>query len=349
MNHRTKFITTLGPASMNKPVMHGLAAAGADIFRSNFVHMQYEKYKEVQQWTREINEELGTSVKLQADIQGPSIRLGVLDDAGYTLNPGQRYTLVFGKADREGLGALEIPVNDVDIFPFIEAGHQITFMNGAIEAEVISRQDNLITIEATNSGVLKSRKGLNLPDTEVISALTEKDRRDLAFLTEVGIDWVAISFVSSAEHVAEVRGLLGSSNILITSKIERKRAVDNLEEIIEASDAVMIARGDLGIELPMEEVPIVQLETIGAAHRQDKPAIVATQMMLSMVQASRPTRAEVSDVATAVFQRADAVMLSEESAEGKDPVNALSTMVRIARRAEQYMYTEANHFDQYWK
>lgn len=343
--YHTKFISTLGPASMNYEVMKGLAQAGANIFRSNFVHMQYDKYHEVQAWLKQINSELGTNVQMQADIQGPSIRMGALSENGYFLQEGQEYVFITGRSDREGMAERELPINDQTIHQFIEAGQHITFMNGSLEGMVIGKEDTRIRVRMINSGTLRSHKSINLPETELTSCLTEKDKKDLAFLMEAGVDWVAISFVSKAAQIDEVRQIIGNKPTKVMSKIERRSAVANLEDIIKASDAVMVARGDLGIELPMEEVPIIQNEIIAASHRLEKPVVVATQMMLSMTQSLRPTRAEVSDVANAVFSRADAVMMSEETAEGIDPVNALSTMVKVAHRAEEHLYHEPNFFD----
>jgi pyruvate kinase len=346
---RTKFIVTLGPASMNYDTMRALAEAGANIFRSNFVHMQYEKYYEVKAWTEQINRELGTWVQLQADIQGPSIRMGTLSEDGYNLEAGEAYVFITGRADRDGMDVRELPINDATIHQFIHPNQPITFMNGALAGKVTGVEGNRITVEMQTTGTLKSHKSINLPETELSTSLTEKDRKDLAFLMEAGVDWVAISFVSRAAHIKEVRDIIGNRPTKIISKIERKSAVDHLEEVAEASDALMVARGDLGIEMPMEDVPFAQKEIIEVGHNFGKPVIVATQMMLSMVQSMRPTRAEVSDVATAVLEGADATMLSEETAEGIDPANALGTMVRVARRAEQYLYGQENRFNQYWK
>lgn len=334
---------------MNYDVMRGLALAGANIFRCNFVHMQYEKYKEVKAWTQQINHELGIWIQLQADIQGPSIRMGTLSEEGYHLEAGQEYVFVTGHADREGMTERELPINDATIHQFIEIGHPITFMNGALSGKVVGKEENRLFVHMLTGGTLKSKKQINLPDTELSTSLTEKDRKDLAFLMEEGIDWVAISFVSRASHIKEVRDIIGDRPTKICSKIERKSAVANLDEIIQASDALMIARGDLGIEMPMEEVPFAQKEIIRRSHYYNKPAIVATQMMLSMTQSLRPTRAEVSDVAHAILETADAVMMSEETAEGIDPVNALSTMVRVTARAEEYKYGQKNRFAQFWK
>ena len=330
---------------MNYEVMKGLAQTGANFFRCNFAHQEYEKFKEIKGWLAQINQELGTNVLLQADIQGPSIRLGALGSEGYFLQEHQEYCFVTGQADQSQISPSEVPIGDATIHAFIQVGQHVSFMSGTVEGMVTRKEGNRLWIKMINSGTLKSHKALNLPETELTSSLTEKDRRDIDFLLEEGVDWIAISFVSKASQIQELRDLIGDRPIKITSKIERRAALANIEEIIEASDAIMIARGDLGIEIPMEDVPIVQKETIAACHRQHKPVIVATQMMLSMIQSLRPTRAEVSDVANAVFDRADAVMMSEETAEGIDPVNALSTMVRVVRAAEKYLYHEPNYFD----
>lgn len=348
-DYRTKFITTLGPASMNFETMRGLAQAGANVFRANFVHMQYDMFRQVKAWTEQINHELGCWVQIQADIQGPSIRLGALDENGFFLKEDELYAFIAGKDSKDGLAENELPINDATIHRFIQPNQHITFMNGSLEGRVTAVDGERITVQMINSGTLRSRKSINLPETELSTSLTEKDRRDLEFLMEAGIDWIAISFVSRASHVHELRQLIGDRPTKITSKIERRSALQNIEEIIEASDAIMVARGDLGIEIPMEEVPIVQRQIIEAAHRNKKPAIVATQMMLSLAHSLHPTRAEVSDVAHAVTQRADAVMMSEETAEGIDPVNALSQMVRVVARMEHYLYDEPNYFERFWQ
>ena len=346
---RTKFITTLGPASMNYETMRKLAENGANMFRANFVHMQYDMYRQVKAWTEQINRELGIWVQLQADIQGPSIRMGALDEGGFPLVEGQEYIFVTGRDDREGMAENELPINDVSIYPHIQIGHPITFMNGALAGEVVGKDDGKLWVKMSTGGSLKSHKQINLPETELSTSLTEKDRKDLAFLMEAGVDWVAISFVSRASHIQEVREIIGNRPTKIMSKIERKSAVANLEEIALASDALMVARGDLGIELPFQDVPFVQKDIIAIGHHHNKPVVVATQMELSMVQSLRPTRAEVSDVAHAVLEGADATMLSEESAEGIDPANALHTMFTIAKRAEEYKYGQENRFNQFWK
>ncbi len=343
-NLHTKFIATLGPASMNYDVMRGLAQAGANIFRCNFAHQQYDKFIEIKAWLAQINQELNTQIEIQADIQGPSIRLGTLGEAGYFMQAGNDYCFVTGQADRSQIDPSEIPINHEDIHLFVQPEQDIIFMNGAIEGTITHVEGNKIWVHVKNSGTLKSHKSMNLPETELASALTDKDREDLQFVLEQGVDWIAVSFISNPEQLHEIREIIGDRPTKITSKIERRAAIENLESIIEASDALMVARGDLGIEIPMEQVPFIQKQIVGACHRVKKPVIVATQMMLSMSTSLRPTRAEVSDVANAVFDRTDAVMMSEETAEGIDPVNALSAMVRVVQATEEYIYHEPNYF-----
>ncbi|HSI20132.1 MAG TPA: pyruvate kinase, partial [Verrucomicrobiae bacterium] len=206
-----------------------------------------------------------------------------------------------------------------------------------------------ITACLINGGILKERKSVNVPETHMNrSSITDKDRADIEFLVhDAGVDWLALSFVGTRHDVEEVRSLVGDKPVRLMSKIERKIAMDNLPEIIEASDALMIARGDLGIELPFEEIPILAKQIVQLSHMEGKPAVVATQMLLSMTHSLRPTRAEASDVVNAVLDRADALMLSEETADGQHPVNALQTMVKIVRRAEEFKYGRPNYFGQF--
>lgn len=346
VEHRTKFIATLGPASMNFEVMRGLAEAGCNFFRCNFVHMQYDMYKKVQEWNAKINQELGTQVLLQADLQGPSIRMGVLHDNGYILEPGQEYVFITGQANRDNMSERELPINDPLIHTLVKPHQPITFMNGALEGEIMQIDGNRITVRMLNGGNLRSQKSVNVPDTELSTSLTEKDHQDLDFLLKQGVDWIALSFVSQTAHVQELKSVIGQRPIKVISKIERRTALENIEALIDASDAIMIARGDLGIELPMEDIPIVQAQIIEACHRNQKPAIVATQMMLSLSQSLHPTRAEVADVALTINQRVDAVMMSEETAQGIDPVNALKQMVKVVDRMETYLYKQPNFFNQ---
>ena len=342
---RTKFICTLGPASSNKEVMEGLALAGANIFRNNFAHAQYDEYRERKAILDEINKRCGTSVQMQADIQGPNIRVGEMPEGGFQIEPMSVYTF-YTKSNDDKHQEGDLFINDETLHLDVREGEPITFMDGALEGEILKVDGNRITVQMINGGLLKSRKSVNVPETKLSSsAITEKDKRDIEFLLEAGVDWLALSFISTASEIEEVRRMIGDRPVKIISKVERREAIKNIHEIIEASDAVMIARGDLGIELPMEVLPILQKQMINMCRYSETPVIVATQMLLSMTRSHRPTRAEVSDVANAIFDKADAVMLSEETAEGVDPVNALLTLIKISQEVEDYLYNKPNSFD----
>jgi pyruvate kinase len=340
----TKYICTLGRTSNSPEVIEGLIRGGASILRNNFAHAQYDEYLERVRIVKEINARLGTKVQMHADLQGPNIRVGTFPDGGMEIEADKEYC--FYTAAGEAVDPTDIFINDQTLHLDVKAGEPITFMDGAIEGEITKVEGHRIWARMINSGFLKDRKSVNVPETDLTSpAITEKDYKDIAFLLEAGVDWIALSFVSTRNELDEVRKMIGDRPIKIVSKIERKAAMVNLVEIIDASDAVMIARGDLGIEVPMEEVPLIQRRITNLCHNMDKPVITATQMLLSLAKSKRPTRAEVSDVANAVWARSDAVMLSEETADGVDPVNAITTMVKIARRAEEFMYNRPNHFE----
>jgi pyruvate kinase len=328
--------------------MEQLVLAGANFFRSNFAHAQYDEYRERLAICKHLNEKYDTNVQMQADIQGTNIRTGLIGgtaDGSMELIEGHRYVCVTNGGE---VGPGEIPINDTHLHTEVKAGHAFTFSDGAIEGEVISVEGNRITVEVNNSGILKSRKSINVPETDLDrSCITDKDKADIEFLSSAGINWIAVSFVASANEMHEVRELMKGSDVKLMAKLERKKAMENLNEIVLASDGVMIARGDLGIELPLEDIPVLTREIINASHAAGKPVVTATQMMLSMTHAHRPTRAEASDVAHAVFDGTDAVMLSEETAAGNHPVLALETMVRIVRRAEDFRWGIPNRFDQF--
>lgn len=327
-------------------MMEKLIKAGVTMFRNNFAHAQYDEYDERVRILKELNEKLGTNVKMQADIQGTNIRVGLLPEGKMELEAGREYVCVTnGGTLNDG----EIPINDDQLHTEVRVGEPFTFADGAIEGVITALDGHRITVKTTNGGTLKQRKSINVPETAFNrGCITKKDLADLDFLINKShVDWLALSFVGSAADIEEVRKLIGDKNIRIMSKIERRIALKNLYEIVAASDALMIARGDLGIEIPMEDVPIVSRRIISMSHHFQKPVVTATQMMLSMVHNTRPTRAEVSDVANAIFGRCDAVMLSEETAEGDHPDHVVSTMVRIVRRAEEYVYHEGNFFEKY--
>jgi pyruvate kinase len=343
---RTKFICTLGPASSNKETMRELIKAGACIFRNNFAHAQYDEYNQRLQWLNELNEELGTSVQMQADIQGTNIRVGTFPEGKIEIEAGKEYVFV---TNGEELLEGELPINDDTLHEHVKVGERFTLMDGALESIITAVDGHRITVKMENGGILKNRKSINVPETDLPgSSVTEKDKKDLDFLINHShVDWLALSFVGRASDIEEVRAMIGDKKIFLMSKIERKFAIDNLPEIVAASDALMIARGDLGIEVPAEEVPIIGKQMIALAHQQHKPVVTATQMMLSMAQGPRPTRAEVSDVANAIFDRSDAVMLSEETADGVNPVLALEAMVKVVRRTEEYIYGRPNNFEKF--
>lgn len=346
---RTRFVVGLGPKSSNAEAMEKLILAGASVFRNNFAHAQYEEYKERVAILKQLNDKLGTDVKMQADLQGQNIRVGMLPNEEVELFEGHSYTFVTNGGE---LADGEIPINDDNLHNDVKADEPISFADGAIEGIITNVDGHKITVAMTNSGILKQRKSINVPATDLTaSSLTEKDLQDLDFLLETGVDIVAVSFIAGREELDRVRGIIAEKGqegkVVILSKIERQKAIENLREIIDASDGVMIARGDLGIELPMEEIPILQKEIINLCHQQYKPVITATQMLLSMTHSIRPTRAEVSDVANAVFDQSDALMLSEETMVGIHPDHTLATMVKIARRIEQYMYDRPNYFERF--
>ena len=341
----TKYICTIGPSSATPEIMEELIKSGATMLRNNFAHAQYDEYRLRKATLDELNKKLGTNVHMQADLQGRNIRLGTFDNekGGLEIIAGEEYIFytVAGKPE----GDNEIQINDETLHLDVKAGEPISFADGAIEGEILEVMGHRLRVRMINGGFMKSRKSINVPDTKLTgSSITDKDKRDLEFLMEAGVDWVALSFISTAAEIREVREMIGDRPIRLISKIERREAIKNLTEIIEESDAVMIARGDLGIELPMEEIPILQKIIIDLCEYNEKPVITATQMLLSMAKSLRPTRAEVSDVANAVFARSDALMLSEETADGVNPGNALRTMVKITSRIEDYLYNRKNYF-----
>lgn len=340
----TKFICTIGPASDSPEMIEKLIKAGANVLRSNFAHCQYEEYRDRKRIVDEINARLGTTAKLQADIQGANIRVGNdIPDLGIPIEAGKEYTFYTpgGPKGEES----DILINDQTLHLDVKPDEPITFMDGALEGDIIWVEGNRIGVRMINGGMLRPRKSVNVPDTELSTPIiTEKDYKDIHFLLDAGVDYLALSFVGGRKEIDEVRDMIGDKPVKIISKVERKEAIRNIQEIIEASDAIMIARGDLGIELPMEEVPVLQREITARCAQEKKPVITATQMLLSMAKSLRPTRAEVSDVFNAVLAASDALMLSEETTEGIDPVNALNTMVKIARRAEDYLYHRPNYF-----
>lgn len=326
---RCRIIATVGPAT--NPLQ--LLQVGANAFRLNFSHGKHEEHLERIKAIRAAEEETGLSVPILADLQGPKIRVGTFEkEEGITLKYNQEVTLELSKEPgSDGLIRLPHP----EILEALQPGDDIKLDDGMLMLTITEKESNeRLKAKVVIPGQLTSRKGVNVPTRQLpISALTEKDRRDLEFALEHGVDIVALSFVQSAEDVAEAKKII-NGRALVLSKIEKPLAVDAIEDIVALSDMVMVARGDLGVELPMEQVPLAQRHIVQAARRAGKPVVVATQMLQSMVDSPVPTRAEASDVATAVYMGVDAVMLSAESAVGRHPASAVAIMDRIIRAVE---------------
>ncbi|HWB39385.1 MAG TPA: pyruvate kinase [Candidatus Saccharimonadales bacterium] len=331
---RTKIVATVGPSTNSYESILDLIKSGANGIRLNFSHGTPEERTQQIKWIREASQEMGKPVAIIQDLQGPKIRLGDFDGE-HIVKKGQGLTFAY-EADYVANGYLP---TQYDLSQKVKRGERIYLCDGKVRTVVTSVRDGLVHVEAENNGVLLKRKGMNLPDTDFGGdIITAKDRADLVYGSAADIDYVALSFVQTADDIAGLRKLLKGMNspAKIIAKIETKSAVDHLEDIIAASDAVMIARGDLAVETPAESVPIVQRQIIGLGRHYAKPTIVATQMLASMTEAPEPTRAEVSDVATAVMLGVDSVMLSDETASGKYPIDAVATMKKIIK------YTEAN-------
>jgi pyruvate kinase len=337
-NRRVKIVATLGPASAAPEMVERLFLAGVDVFRINMSHSTHEGSKTLYNTVRACAARHRHPIGILADLQGPKFRIGEFQ-AGRVQVPAKT---IF-KFDRaEVLGdATRVFLPHGQIFDAIQPGHNLVLDDGKLRMRVIEKSDVQIVTEVVTGGMLASRKGISMPDTLLaISPLTEKDKADLTHALKLGVDWVALSFVQRAEDVHEVRKLIGDKAAIL-SKIEKPSAVADLEDVIAASDGIMVARGDLGVEMPVEKVPGIQKRITRLARAAGKPVIVATQMLESMISSPMPTRAEVSDVATAVFDGADAIMLSAESAVGQYPTEAIEMMDKIAVEVEQDPVYEA--------
>jgi len=331
-NRRVKIVATLGPASTNEEMMRRLFEAGADVFRVNMSHATHDGLREVHGIVRKLETEFSRPIGILVDLQGPKLRIGKIDSGSIRLTQGDILSFVRHEAIG-GLGRVQLP--HPEIFDAVDKGHTLLLDDGKLKLRVVEASDVRIDAEVMTSGILGSRKGISLPDTVLsFGALTEKDRLDIECALSIGVAWVALSFVQRAEDIAEARKL-ARGRAAIMAKIEKPTAINHLKEIIELADGIMVARGDLGVEMPVEKVPGLQKQISRAARNAGKPVVVATQMLESMIYAPVPTRAEVSDVATAVFEGADAVMLSAESAVGKYPVEAVATMDRVAKEVER--------------
>jgi pyruvate kinase len=328
---KTKIVATLGPASSEPAQIKALFEAGVDVFRINMSHTPHSLLAQLHGRVRTLEREEGRPIGILADLQGPKIRLGEIPGGARELPSGTHVRLVL---DAKAASADAIPVPHPEVFAALHAGEALLIDDGRVKLRIESIDPQTAEALVVTGGVIKDRKGVNLPDTVLpIPALTAKDRSDVDAALNLGVDWVALSFVQRPDDVAELRKLV-TGRAAVLAKIEKPKALEWLPEILEFTDALMVARGDLGVELPLETVPIRQKEITSAARRVGKPVVVATQMLESMIEAAAPTRAEVSDVATAVFDGADAVMLSAETATGKHPVEAVAMMDKIAVAAE---------------
>ncbi|TXL69778.1 pyruvate kinase [Vineibacter terrae] len=331
-NRCTKIVATLGPATATPERIRAIFEAGADVFRLNFSHGTIDDHRARVDILRQLEHKLGRPIAILMDLQGPKIRLGTFTGDKVTLKTGAAFRLTL---DTQPGDARRAPLPHPAIFKAVQTGSTILIDDGKVRLRVKKHSDDTIDTEVAVGGEVSNRKGVNLPDVLLpLSPLTEKDQRDLAAGLELGIDWVALSFVQRAADIAELRRLVGDQAAII-AKMEKPAAVENLDDILALADGLMVARGDLGVELPPEDVPPIQKMMLRAARSVGKPAIVATQMLDSMVNAPTPTRAEASDVATAVYDGADAVMLSAETASGSYPLEAVSIMDRILARVEK--------------
>jgi pyruvate kinase len=330
-NRKVRVLATLGPASSSPEMIRKLFLAGADAFRINMSHGDHANKVPVIAAIRAMEKELGRVTTILFDLQGPKLRVGRFADGKVMLETGQPFVLDRSKIPGD---ATRVELPHKEIFAALEVGARLLLDDGKLVLRVLSVAPERVETRVEVGGALSDNKGLNVPDVVVpMAALTEKDRTDLAFALEQGADWIALSFVQRPEDVAEARKLIGGKAAVL-AKIEKPAAVERLEEILELADGVMVARGDLGVELPPQRVPIVQKQIVATARRMGRPVVVATQMLESMIQSPTPTRAEVSDVATAIYDGADAIMLSAESAAGAWPEEAVAMMDRIAVAVE---------------
>ncbi len=331
--HRnTKIVATLGPSSSEPAMIRQLFDAGVDVFRLNFSHGTHADHKLRYDAIRQIEADVGRPVGILMDLQGPKLRLGKITEGKLALSIGQKIRLDLDPTPGD---INRVPLLHPEIFAAIRPGDDLLIDDGKVRLRVLASTPEYADVQALNAGVISDRKGVNVPGAILpMSALTTKDREDLDFGLSIGVDWIALSFVQRPEDIIELREIVGN-RAWIMAKLEKPSAIDSLEAIVASSDGVMVARGDLGVELPPEEVPVLQKRIVRACREAGKPVIVATQMLESMITSPVPTRAEVSDVATAVYDGVDAVMLSAESASGAYPIEAVTMMDRILLSTER--------------
>ncbi|PYQ67901.1 MAG: pyruvate kinase [Acidobacteria bacterium] len=332
MERRAKIMATLGPVSRDETVLRGLVRAGVDLFRLNLSHGTQEQHRETLRRVRRVAGEENCHLPVVLDLMGPRYRLGLIPDEPRLLKPNQE--VVLGREEQHA----DLPV-DPEILEHLQPEERVLIDSGLIELRVESKQGDRVQARVVNGGPIKTRKGINLPDTDLPFEVSEKDRSDIAFAVAEEADYLAASYVGAASHVEAIREVVSAAGgrIPIIAKIERKTAIEKLDEITVAADGLMVARGDLGVEVPLYTVPVLQKKIVAAGRLSGKPVIVATQMLESMIEQPRPTRAEATDVANAVFDGADVLMLSGETAAGKYPVLVVETMARIIQEAEDYV------------
>jgi pyruvate kinase len=333
---KTKIVATVGPTSESKEQLLALARAGVNVYRLNFSHGTHADHLERLNRIREINEEHNMNLCVLQDLQGPKIRIGnVAEKDGVLITAGQRLVMT----NVEVLGTAEMVSTPYDgMYNDVKVGDRILMDDGKLEVKVTGIEDSNVVTEVVYGGLLKSKKGVNLPNTQVsMPSVTDKDYEDLEFGLENDVEWIALSFVRRASDIQEVKDYIKSKgkDTRVVAKIEKPEAIENIDEIIAVTDGVMVARGDLGVELPAEEVPMIQKMIVEKCNKAGKPVIVATQMLESMIESPRPTRAEVNDVANSVLDGADAVMLSAETASGKYPILAVENMTRTIEQVEK--------------
>ncbi|MEQ6202021.1 pyruvate kinase [Sulfitobacter sp. HNIBRBA2951] len=326
-----KIVATLGPASDSLEMITALHTTGADVFRLNMSHGSHEEIREKHAMIRKVEEQTGSTISILADLQGPKLRVGVFAGDSEELVVGADFRLDLDTAEGD---ASRVCLPHPEIFEVLKEGASLLVNDGKIRLRVKSCGADFANCEVVIGGTISNRKGVNVPDVVLpLAALSDKDRADLEFVCGLGVDWLALSFVQRPEDVAEAR-TLANGRAAILSKIEKPSAVERFDDILEVSDGIMVARGDLGVELPVSAVPPIQKRLVRRCRAVGKPVIVATQMLESMIESPMPTRAEVSDVATAIYEGADAVMLSAESAAGSFPLEAVTTMDNVAIEVE---------------
>jgi pyruvate kinase len=333
---KTKIVATLGPACSDRETLIDLIRSGVNVFRFNFSHGSHEDHLKIFERIQAINEEFGYNVSTLADLQGPKLRIGHMENDGLPIQPGDVLTFTNEKC----IGNKDKIYMSYELFPMeVKVGEKVLVDDGKIELEVLETNlKDTVKLKVLYGDMLSSRKGVNLPDTNIsLPSVTEKDAEDLAFVLQYPFNWVALSFVRNPDDITDLRSRIKAAghHARIIAKIEKPEAIRRISEIIDATDAVMVARGDLGIEMPMERLPTMQYDIIKQCLRKAKPVIVATQMMDSMITNPSPTRAEVNDVAIAVLEGADAVMLSGETSVGRHPVKVVQSMAKIISYVEQ--------------